>query len=142
MSLSESIDFERVRRFCLAREVDLQLTGGPERGSLRLDAEFDLYGAFFSVVVVGVEYIDCPGVITVGDLLLTHDMNLVSGLVPKWNPIRPHYSGTALVIRSADLNEWNASNPSAYAVIVANSISFLAGPDWDDPGQAEPATRW
>lgn len=123
------IAFEDVRLLCTRREVDLVLYGGRPPYELCLRGQFDNYGDYFSVLARGVEYVELASGIPVGDMLMTDatDLPRVAG---KWQHLRGQYSGSALVVLSADADGWDSAGPHDLFVVIANLIEVEAGTQW------------
>jgi hypothetical protein len=93
--------------------------------------QFGDHGHFFSTLAQDVEYLDAPGGLTIGDLLLTTDIDAVSAMTPRWSFLRGLFSGPMLVIRTADSEDWASARPHDLYLIVANVLRFQPGPDWE-----------
>ena len=122
-----TITIEQIRAICRQREIDLVVTVPPRSFVLSLHGEFDGYGDYFSILVADLEYVDLTGNLTVGDLYLTHEIEEVSRLNPKWAHIAANYSGRALVLRSANADSWQSAQPQDLFLVIANTFSFRAG---------------
>lgn len=129
MSESE-LSFSEIRQYCVQREVDLVLAPAHSPFVLSLRGQFDGHGHFFSILTQDVEYIDLANGVTVGELMLTSDVRTVAALCAKWKHLAGLFSGTALVIRSADFDDMASAAPSGLHVVIANSFFFAPGPDW------------
>lgn len=129
--MSEDLSFESVRALCASREVDLVLAPPPAPYVVSWRAQFSDHGHFFSILAWDVEYLDMPGGLTVGDLLLTSEVDAVAAMTPRWSFIRGLYSGSMLVVRTADAADWRAARPQDLGLIVANTLVFRPGPDWE-----------
>jgi len=134
------LSFDSVRALCAAREVDLVLAAPPAPYVVSWRAQFSDHGHFFSILAQDVEYLDVPGGLTVGDLWLTTDVDAVSAMTPRWSMLRGLYSGAMLVIRTADAADWRGARPQDLGLIVANTLVFRPGPDWQvvPPVRAHP----
>ncbi len=131
--MNEEIDFDSIRAFCAAREVDLVMCPPPTGYVLCLKGEFDGNGEFFYILAADVEYAEVAGGMTVGDLLLGSDIAAISVAVPKWESLRRLDSGPALAIRSADFDDWASAAPQGIHLLVANRFEFRRGADWKNP---------
>jgi DNA-binding transcriptional LysR family regulator len=124
------LDVDDVRQLLRQREVDLVLARAPEPHELRLHAEFDGYGDFFSVLASDVEYLDLPGRMTVADLRLVQDLREAAAVATKWGMLIGRYSGPAIILRSVDANTWQSATPGDLGILVANRIEIQPGADW------------
>lgn len=129
--MSEDVSFESVRALCASREVDLVLAPPPAPYVVSWRGQFSDHGHFFSILAWDVEYLDMPGGLTVGDLLLTSDVEAVAAMTPRWSFIRGRYSGSMLVVRTADADDWRGARPQDLGLLVANTLVFRPGPDWE-----------
>ncbi|HEX3764219.1 MAG TPA: hypothetical protein VHW23_36245 [Kofleriaceae bacterium] len=129
--IEADVSLESIRALCTAREVDLVLAPPPAPYVVSWRAQFSDHGHFFSILVQDVEYLDMPGGLTVGDLRLTTDVDAVAAMTPRWSFLRGLYSGPMLVIRTADADDWPGARPQDLSLVVANTIVFQAGPDWE-----------
>lgn len=124
------LSVQSVQEFCGTRDVELVLAAPPSPHVFMLRGEYDAQGHFFSVLASGVEYLDFANGTTVGSMLLCRETRELADFATKWDHLGRAISGSALVIRSPSAAglatglEWN--------VVVANTITLLAGPDWPE----------
>lgn len=120
-----------IAAFCASREVDLVFRGASPPLSFVLHGEFDGYGDFFTIEVGDVEYVDCPGTFAVRELRLLEDRRTLGELAAKWQRVGEEYGAPTLVMRSDDVGGWNDPRQHAYALVIANRITFRPGADWN-----------
>jgi len=100
----------------------------PAPCAIRLRAEYDGYGTFFTVDFADIEYVEfSPGVvegIEIADLQVA-----LRTLGPKWSRLVDRYSGPTFICEMP--LDVVAEQTFEHRVIVANTITVQAGPDWD-----------
>jgi len=116
-----------VQAFCRRREVDLVLGRADPAHELRLHAELDGYGDFFSILANDVAFMELPASFTVGGLELTTN---AASFAPKWAHIPRLYPGQALVMCTADAGAFEGAAPEDLFILVADEIAFVRGDDW------------
>jgi hypothetical protein len=120
-----------VVRFCAQREVDLRLRGGQSPFTVDLHGEFDGYGDFFSILCADVEYVDCPGVFTIGGLIFVQDCREVLSQQEKWRGWLDSCSGPGFAMWEAGEENLRTARASSAYVVVANRIVLRSGADWE-----------
>jgi hypothetical protein len=133
--VTDVTSFENIRALCRQREVDLVMTTPPAPYVLCLHGQFDGHGDFFSILLRDVEYVELSGGVTVGDMLQTANIAEVSRMAEKWSQLAEAYSGPAIVIRSADSENWESARPQDLFLVVANDIMCRAGADFEAAGR-------
>lgn len=123
------MSFREVQDLCASREVDLVLKPGVAPSELRLHAEFDGYGDFFTIDCVDVEYADIAGGVTVGAVEYFEDASAAASLAAKWAPLTRLYSGHALVITGADAVSTKDAEPQHLFLVIAGRFDIVAGSD-------------
>lgn len=97
-----------------------------------LHGEFDGYGDFFTILAYDVEYIEIPGRITVGDVILHERFAEFAAVSSKWAGFAGVYSGKALACRTADTADWESH--AGVFVVVARDFEMRGGRDWPQRG--------
>ncbi len=116
--------------FCRSREVELVFATPQPPSTLRLHGQYEGYGDFFSIQAFGVRYVQITSGVVVADLVFERSLRNLLGRFERWRWLAEEFIESALVITEVEETLPSPSDYSKQGIIVAETISFVAGRDW------------